>query len=325
VSRDLWATYSVRDHLNPRTLAVDMMLFDRLVFPVPEDAYFPQNSGSLMDRGSVEWKRNDAEWAVWEKNKWNPVGQSKLLNVLSPVVRKVSWKTEGVMEDKYREEAMKLTAKELPGYAFQFTRTFLTRDLPAHVTGVSAVGPAYRNYAKFRRECTSRELGTSQPLPGEAVATVLASRFFVPDISDPEISTEQLLKRTVEFVTDNTAFRDRRAAFNEWQQDFIRNGATDYESISRAVQKMSEMLEAANETAKKLRVRKVARYLCRLAPSALGVAAAFASKDPRFAEGGLFLSACGIAVDEKLFKSSEQAQIPAVAFVHDARRHFGWK
>jgi TPR repeat protein len=58
---------------------------------------------------------------------------------------------------------------------------------------------------------------------------------------------------------------------------------------------------------------------------AQGVAAAFASKDPRFAEGGLFLSACGIAVDEKLFKSSEQAQIPAVAFVHDARRHFGWK
>ena len=36
MSQELWATYSVKDHCTPRTLAADILLFDRLVFPVPE-------------------------------------------------------------------------------------------------------------------------------------------------------------------------------------------------------------------------------------------------------------------------------------------------
>lgn len=42
MSLELWATYSVRDHLaHPKGrglhhLAVDMVLFDRLVFPIPQ-------------------------------------------------------------------------------------------------------------------------------------------------------------------------------------------------------------------------------------------------------------------------------------------------
>ena len=36
MSHELWATYSVKDHCTPRALAADIMLFDRLVFPVPQ-------------------------------------------------------------------------------------------------------------------------------------------------------------------------------------------------------------------------------------------------------------------------------------------------
>jgi len=39
----------------------------------------------------------------------------------------------------------------------------------------------------------------------------------------------------------------------------------------------------------------------------------------------VFLPLGAIAVDEKVFKSAEQWQSPTAAFVHDARRHFGWK
>jgi hypothetical protein len=38
MSQELWETYSVKDHRQPRLLAADIMLFDRLVFPVPETA-----------------------------------------------------------------------------------------------------------------------------------------------------------------------------------------------------------------------------------------------------------------------------------------------
>ena len=215
------------------------MLFDRLVFPVPEEGYFPENSGSPVAIGPVEWKRNDKEWARWEANKWDPSAQSKLLELLRPVVRKVSWSGEGLIEDKYRAEATKLAAAGLPDYAFQATRTTFIRDLPAYVDGVAAVGPAYRNFNEFNRECRSRELGATSPIPGEAVATVLASRFFVPDISDDKTSTEKLLTETVEFVTGDAEFRKRRTAFIEWQQSFIRDGATDREWIGRAVEKMA--------------------------------------------------------------------------------------
>jgi hypothetical protein len=45
----------------------------------------------------------------------------------------------------------------------------------------------------------------------------------------------------------------------------------------------------------------------------------------QMAEAGVFLSLGGIAVDEFVFKSAEQGLPAPAAFVHDARRHFGWK
>jgi hypothetical protein len=110
-----------------------------------------------------------------------------------------------------------------------------------------------------------------------------------------------------------------------WQQEFIRNGATDIESIQRATEEMRDLLEDANRTAQKLTIRKSARYLFRIAPSALGVAGALAGGGPAFAAGGVFISLGAIAIDERFFRSSGNAQFPQTAFMHDARRHFGWK
>ena len=84
-------------------------------------------------------------------------------------------------------------------------------------------------------------------------------------------------------------------------------------------------MEDANRTAQKLTIRKMARYLFRIAPSALGVAGALAGGGPAFAVGGVFISLGAIAIDERFFKSSENAQFPQTAFIHDARKHFGWK
>ena len=128
MSQELWATYSVDDHLNPRALATDMMLFDRLVFPVPET---PQNTGNL-ERGPVEWKRNPAEWARWTAKGWDPDGQKQLLDLLQldpkqSVVRKVPWGRGSPVYDQYdqyRSEAAKVAAEGLPDYAFVATPTF---------------------------------------------------------------------------------------------------------------------------------------------------------------------------------------------------------
>ncbi|MBR1211171.1 hypothetical protein [Bradyrhizobium sp. JYMT SZCCT0180] len=324
MSRELWATYSVRDHLTPRNLAVDVVLFDRLVFPVPAVGYFPDNSGPPNKNGPVDWKPDLAEWARWEKGGWDPAAQHKLLDLLSPVIRRVSWNSEGKMEDEYRAEAARLAAQGVPDYAFAATRTLLTRDLPAYVDGV-ALGPAYRSFKEFESEGGNHTPGGRQVLPRQLLANVLAAELLVPDVDDDKLSDEKMLTEVVEFVTGDAEFRKRRTAFIDWQQNFIRDGTTDRESIDRAVKEMRELVDSTNTAAKKLTIRKVARNLFRLAPSALGVAGAALGGGLEFAAGGVFLSVGAIAVDEKVFKSAEQLQSPAAAFVHDARRRFGWK
>jgi hypothetical protein len=327
MSREFWATYSVKDHLETRSLAVDLMLFDRLVFPVPQKANIPPETNRLAPNGVVRWDRNPVEWARWDSEKWDPEAQAKLLELLKPVVRKVEWESTGKIEDQYRREAERLAAQGLPDYAFQATRTVLTQDLPSYVEGVTALGPAYRGFDQRVQDHTFLEQPDAS-VPASRLINVLASKFFVPDSNhdaNSKLPDVEFLKTTLDFVTGDSGFRTRRRAFMTWQQDFIRNGATDPESIRRAAQEMQDLLEDANRTAKKLTVRKAARYVFRIAPSALGVAGALAGGGPIFAIGGVFISLGAIAIDEKFFKASENAQFPQTAFVHDARTHFGWK
>jgi hypothetical protein len=127
MSNELWAAYSVKDHRTPRTFATDLMLFDRLVFPVPEKV---EVQGDPIGPGPVRRERNEAEWKRWLKEDWDPEGQEQLLQWLNPVVRPLPWSSEGPLYDEYRTEAARLAAKELPDYAFQATRACFMRKLP---------------------------------------------------------------------------------------------------------------------------------------------------------------------------------------------------
>jgi hypothetical protein len=108
MSRETWATYSVKDHLEPRSLAIDLMLFDRLVFPVPEDAHIPPGTNLLASNGEVRWVSDPVERARWEAYEWNPEAQAELLELLKPVVRKVGWKSTSKIEAEYQAVAARL-------------------------------------------------------------------------------------------------------------------------------------------------------------------------------------------------------------------------
>jgi hypothetical protein len=327
MSNELWAAYSVKDHRTPRTFATDLMLFDRLVFPVPEKV---EVQGNPIGPGPVRRKRNEGEWKRWLKEDWDPEGQEQLLQWLNPVVRRLPWSSEGPLYDEYRMEAARLAAKELPDYAFQATRTVLTRDLPAYVTGVAAFGPAYHSVDEVKRVLKIREAG--EVLPGGTLASVLAWEFFAPDPDDLRLTDKQLLEETLAFVTGDEQFRARRRAFVEWQQKFLRRAAdggppvTDNESVRRAVEEMSDLLADANKAARRLALRKIAKYAFRLAPCVLSAAAIAHGVAPLWpVVGGGFLGLGGIAVEEKLFKSAEETKYPSTAFIYDAQRHFGWR
>jgi hypothetical protein len=325
MSKELWATYSVKDHLEPRALAADILLFDRLVFPVPESPRFPENSAPPDRPGEIEWTPDPAEWARWKEkdNNWDPDAQHRLLELLKPVIRKVSW--DDRREKQWHKDAADLAAEGVPDYAFVATRTALTRDLPAHVEGVAALGPMYRTVGDAERELRIRDTSVPTQLPGGALAAVLGWEFLTPE--DNRLSDEALLKETVDFVTGDDEFRRCRRNFLDWQQDFLKDGTTDRESIAQAVKDMRELLNGAKKAARRLKIRKTVRYAFRIAPPAVGLTLAIAGIPGGFkaAAGGGFLSFGGILVEEWLFKGAEQGQPARAAFAQHVNRHFGWK
>ncbi len=147
--------------------------------------------------------------------------QAKLLDLLDPVVRKIPWERLGPRYDLYRAEAAKLAAQEVHDSAFVATRTTLIADLPAYVKGVAAIGPAYRTVEEIEHGLGIRNSAAAPLLPGKTLSSILAWEFFVPK-TDERLSSEELLKETVDFVSGNDEFRKHRTAFIKWQEKFLR-------------------------------------------------------------------------------------------------------
>lgn len=74
MAAEIWAAYSVRDHLSPNAFLADVVMYDHLVVPVPPPG-------------------DTAEWDRWEEpeNGWEPKRQGELLDALGPVVTRVPW------------------------------------------------------------------------------------------------------------------------------------------------------------------------------------------------------------------------------------------
>jgi hypothetical protein len=66
-------TYSAKDHLNDHPCAADVILYDRLVIPVPYD----------LEGG--------ADWQQWKDEGWDPAKQASLLKILGARAYPVSW------------------------------------------------------------------------------------------------------------------------------------------------------------------------------------------------------------------------------------------
>jgi hypothetical protein len=302
-----------------------MMLFDRLVFPVPDS---PQ--GALESPGRTEWVKDPVEWARWKEAGWKPRRQARVLEILDPVVRRLPW--DRGRRDEWKAESATLATQEMYDYSFVATRNVLTRDLPHHVRGVAAMGPAYRSYRDFRREFPAlvgdpRTRGTraAPRLPAGVLTAVLGWAFLTP--VDDDVPVEDLLRETVAFVTGSSDFKRRRAAFNEWQQKFVRDGFTDGEAIAAAVEDMADLLEDLRKAAKKHPVRTVVQYCFRLAPALLsaGAAAVHFPSEMAVALGEGFVSVGELALEGWFARETAKPWLAPAAFVHDARRHFGWR
>jgi hypothetical protein len=72
MARQRWDSFSVRDHLNKRALTSDLLLYDRLIFPV-------------APKGDVK------ALAYWRQRRWDPDFLDSRLEQLKGLVRTYPW------------------------------------------------------------------------------------------------------------------------------------------------------------------------------------------------------------------------------------------
>lgn len=306
MSRELWGTYSVRDHLRPRAFVADVMLFDRVVLPVP-----PQ--------GSAE------EWRRWEREGWAPERQAEMLEVLGPVATAVPWDADHRERWSERMAEASDVAQRVPDQAFKTTGEVLTAGLPRHVTGVEAVGAVYASVEDLETNLGVSSQTRAPALPGGSLANVIGREFFF--LEDEGAGDLELLREAVGLASDSW-FRRRRRHITAWQQDFIDGeGATDRHSIEEACAELRELLEEEKQALRESAFRRVTGYCFRLAPAflTLGLAAGGVVDPMIGASGGAFLAVGAVAVDARMNRNPLPGAPPPAAFVHDVRKHFGWE
>ena len=93
MGKQVWGTFSVKDHCDPSAFVAEVMLYDRLVIPIPPDA---------------------GERARWESERWNPARLDTILEILGDRAYPVTWDASRQTSWRNRYEAGKSVAARIP-------------------------------------------------------------------------------------------------------------------------------------------------------------------------------------------------------------------
>ncbi len=234
--KDLWATFSVRDHTRPGAFISEVLFYDKLVIPV-----VPTQADGLSD---AEAKR---EWERWESAGWAPARQTQICAILRDRAAVIPWTAERQGEWK-RSMADEMSAAWKDG--FFHTAGVLGRFAPAMARTVIGVSH-YTKLDELERETGIRRRQTpNQPLPGGTLLAVLGFEMLVPD--NPDGDDFQSLADAVE-VASSDDFRQARRDLFDWQKRFVRDGETDADSIRVAVDEMSELVQKLRRSTRRER------------------------------------------------------------------------
>jgi hypothetical protein len=316
MARRLWGCYSVADHLEPRAFVADLLLYDRLVVPVPAPD----------------------DVARWEEH-WDPGRQQRLLKILGGLAERVEWSAplreqfhELLPEDAPPPTDAALDIDESnpdPARPYELTRRIIGEQLRKKVVQAKDVrGVAV--YAKpdqfdrewqfsksfpFIRRTTRVEPGVlreaADPLPADQqqLAKVVVTRLIVPDDGQDD---EEVLKRTVELVSrDDVA--TKREAFHQLIASLDAQGLQD-ETI---VGEVSDYLDGLNESVRRHTKAQKARLAVQFVTAAEGAAALWA---PPIALAAGPSAAAGEAIIKRRWGGDADPALGAVALLAEAQR-----
>jgi hypothetical protein len=264
MARRLWGCYSVADHLDSRAFVADLLLYDRLVVPVPPP-------DDVMR---------------WEKEHWDPQRQATLLDILGGFAERVEW--SATLQEQFQREWSPADAALDVESPFGATRRILAEELRGKQLDkgdVRAVA-VYAKPDRFDREWQLtrifpfvhrvahvepgdlREAVNPAQLEQQRLAKVVVTKLVVPDEGH---SDEEVLKRAVELVSRDDV-SDRRAAFHALLASLEAEGLRD-ETI---VGEVEDLLSALNESVSRHTKAQRARAAVQVVTAAEGAAALWA-------------------------------------------------
>jgi len=310
----LWGTFSVRDHCRRGAFIAEVLLYDHLLLPVvPNAEDFEREAEARGERVDAA-KLAREEWERWANAGWDPARQTLLSIILQDKERVTLIPWTLARQDEWKAKMSQEFSARRNGYFL--TGSVLQRFAPRMAKTVVAVSQ-YHSLNELQKGEGIRQIEPHKPLPASTLLAVLGHELLLP--GDPNEDNFRYLGEALDISSD-PEYRDRRRKLYEWQEQFVREGATDAPSIKAAVDAMQTLvneLRKANERQKRWRWAK--RFFSFLGVTAKG-AALGGPAVATYVAGGTALASVGtFFVDEAAPKPAVEAGIVAATLVLDAQ------
>lgn len=251
-----WAAFSVKAHRDLGSLAADILLYDRIILPVPED---------------------DAESDRWMRKNWAPDKLAPLVVKAAGHIIAVPWTAQLQREWKTRSDAMKSLDKELsygmtgviyasyPPAWQEISASLQPGEQPVRkpslLAGFQSPGEAQAELGLGPAEVAKKETEPGGRGVDHVVALKVRHMVHEPDIPDYE---EKFLAAVS--LVENSRFQEARRNLFDWEDAMYADGWTP-EEVEKELPGLEEAYRDAVRAANK---HMVVRAVTTLLPGAAG-------------------------------------------------------
>ncbi len=237
--REVWGAFAVNDHLRNRAFVADVLLYDRLLVPVPDTA-----------EGRAEWR----------KRGWAPDSLERRLEIIErhnpDAVLRVPWtRTRSAEVRREWARQVEVDRTRLRGNLraaaglYNASRRFIMREVEAEriaqrdrrtkylsraTAAYGEIFPAYGSEDDFGREWRMRRPLDDGANPDDGAHIWRLSCMFSFELFVPEESRRtdtDLLRKATELASDD-GFRDKRAQYHQLRREYLDAGLDDAEALA---------------------------------------------------------------------------------------------
>jgi hypothetical protein len=297
---EIWGTYSVRDHEAPRAFVADVLLYDKLVIPVPP----------ADDPDQAEF---------WED--FDPDRQKRMVDILgeADLVKPVEWTQwrRDMWQDEWKKSRSAVAEQARKDLAFEITAMLLKHEeVPRHAQGMVAVSN-FHSLAELEEELAIEPRVDADPIPGRHVSAIVGRELLVPEADG--VDDFDLLEEAVA-VAGRSDYREARRDLHDRLRRFVdKDDKTDIESVRAAVRDMNKIVAEMRAMRRKKKLWNGTRRALFFAQLALSIP--FAAI-PMLAVGNAAIALGTYTVTERLVALDDDKRASTAAMLLDARSGF---